>query len=115
IRLSSVPVSSVRTYQYIPYLSLTVDQAGLQALASDPQVASIQEDRPERIALDFATKTIGADVAWSQGYSGAGQTVAVLDTGIDHAHPMFAGKIVAEACFSAASPAVGAYSTCPNG
>lgn len=115
LRLSSVRVSSVQTYQYIPYLALTVDQAGLQTLASDPQVASIQEDRAERVALDVATKTIGADVAWSQGYRGAGQTVAVLDTGVDQDHPMFAGKIVAEACFSAASPAFGIYPICPNG
>lgn len=36
---------------------------------------------------------IGAPATWALGYSGAGITVAVGDSGIDTTHPAFAGKI----------------------
>lgn len=43
---------------------------------------------------------IEADAAWQAGYSGQGWYVAIFDTGVDTSHEMFAGKTIAEACFS---------------
>ena len=43
---------------------------------------------------------IRADEVHLAGDDGTGRTVAILDTGIDTSHPMFAGRIVEEACFS---------------
>lgn len=37
----------------------------------------------------------GAIAAWDAGRSGAGQTIAIVDTGIDTANPEFAGRILA--------------------
>ena len=37
---------------------------------------------------------IGGPAAWAAGYTGAGWTVAVLDTGIDKTHPFLAGKVI---------------------
>ncbi|MFV7930245.1 hypothetical protein ACNPMG_15260, partial [Enterococcus faecium] len=37
---------------------------------------------------------IGAPALWDIGHTGAGVRVAVLDNGIDVAHPIFAGKLV---------------------
>lgn len=62
----------------------------------------------ERIWLDAPVRTtdaesmpqIGADHAWEAGYTGAGVTVAVLDTGIDSTHPDLVGKVVLEGNFS---------------
>jgi subtilisin family serine protease len=45
---------------------------------------------------------------WAAGYTGGGQVVAVLDTGVDSAHPFLTGKVVEEACYSDDS-------NCPNG
>ncbi|MEV6244069.1 S8 family peptidase [Lentzea sp. NPDC051838] len=57
-------------------------------------------DRPVHIALDQTTKQIGAPTAWASGLNGTGVTVAVVDTGIDAAHPDVAGKITASENFS---------------
>lgn len=78
----------------------TVDQAGLNALEGDTDVASITGTpqisliRPERVAAAAATSghTWGIDflrvpMLWDQGLTGAGIRVAHLDTGVDGRHP----------------------------
>ncbi|SOF02265.1 Subtilase family protein [Streptomyces sp. OV198] len=53
--------------------------------------------------LDVSVPLIGAPAAWQHGYTGEGVKVAVLDTGIDSAHPDLAGKIEAAKNFSDAA------------
>ncbi|MEU8402057.1 S8 family serine peptidase [Nonomuraea sp. NPDC048892] len=87
----------------------------LAKLAEDPRVSSIHRDRtylPADVTPNLSL--IGADQAHAKSFTGAGQAVAVLDTGIDPDHPWFAGRIVAQACFSATEEA-GVESLCPNG
>ncbi|MER5645596.1 S8 family serine peptidase [Streptosporangium sp. NPDC002524] len=94
----------------------------LAKLAEDPRVLSIRRDRtysPTSLgALSSGTlatslQVIGADKAHAGGTKGQGQTIAIIDTGIDAAHPDFGGKVVEQACFSATDG--GAQSLCPNG
>lgn len=49
---------------------------------------------------DVSTPLIGAPQAWKAGYTGRGVRVAVLDTGIDAAHPDLTGKVVSAMNFS---------------
>jgi len=56
---------------------------------------------------------IGTDMARNLGWTGRGQTVAVLDTGVEASHSWLRGDVVWEACFS--TGAQGYTGGCPNG
>jgi len=112
-RLAGHAPRNIKRFRFHPFVAMTVDAAGLAALLADPDVVSISEDRRLYPQLNDTPTITRANKAWLAGYRGAGQTVAILDTGVDTAHPFFAGKIVAEACFSqAAGPGFTSY--CPN-
>ena len=106
---------TVRRFASIPYLALSVTAQQLKALEQMPEVTSIKKDRLVRPTLFSSVPFIGGTTAVSSGYSGAGQTVAVLDTGVDKTHPFLAGKVVAEACYSTIDASESAASVCPDG
>ncbi|SFR29849.1 Serine protease, subtilisin family [Lentzea waywayandensis] len=51
-------------------------------------------------SLDVSVPQVGAPTAWQAGYTGAGATVAVLDTGYDPKHPDLAGIVKGEKDFT---------------
>ena len=106
--------SAARRFAYIPYLALEIDETDLTTLASLPEVTEIRIDRLAAPTLSESSSIIEADLARMEGYRGAGWAVAVLDTGVDRAHPFLAGKVISEACYSTTVPG---YSTsvCPGG
>jgi subtilisin family serine protease len=71
-------------------------------------------DSPEKALLANTVTYINADDAWARGFTGQGTSIAILDDGIDRNHDMFAGKIVAEACYSTTARADD-VSLCPGG
>ena len=101
-------------FESIPFLVIEANIDDIDKLIEIPTVLSITEDVAEPPLLKDSTVRIGADNAWSNGFSGQNQTVAILDSGVDGTHPFLAGKIVSEACFSTTQ---GTTSTtlCPNG
>ena len=107
--------SKVIRFATIPYLVVDTDAAGLQSLLANPGVASVQEDIVVPVALNQSVPLIKADQAAARGYTGSGQTVAILDTGVDKTHPMLKGKVVSEACYSTTNSSDGAASLCPGG
>lgn len=89
-----------RSYSALPFVSLEVTADELDRLAGDPQVITLSEDRLNRPTLAQSGPLVGAPAAWSAGFTGKGQTVAIIDTGVDKTHPFLAGKVVSEACYS---------------
>ena len=84
-------------------------------LINDPEVLEVVEDAAYSPAVLDSMPLIGAaDDGSMAGYTGAGQTIAILDTGVDKDHPMLLGKVVSEACYSTSSTRYGVYSLCPD-
>ncbi|MCZ6583195.1 MAG: S8 family serine peptidase [Thaumarchaeota archaeon] len=109
--IESVPYS----FKYIPSIAMTIDVATLEFLQASPRVRSVTEDIAVFPALALSIPVIGADKAWDLGFSGQGQTVAVLDTGVESSHTMLSGKVVDEACYSTTSSPNSSTLLCPNG
>jgi subtilisin family serine protease len=106
--------ASVKSYDRLPILAVKVNASGLEALRQADDVLDIQEDKLNRQSLAESGAFIGAPAAWAAGHSGAGQIVAVLDTGVDKNHPMITGKVISEACYSTNSSVAAALSLCPG-
>jgi subtilisin len=99
---------TVRRFETLPYVALELSPGALKAAERSPNVTSIVEDVAVSPTLAESTPIIQAPQMWSSGYTGAGKTVAVLDTGVDSSHPFLSGKVVEEACYSSGAD-------CPNG
>jgi subtilisin len=104
-----------KQFKTIPYLVMEVNPAILSKIEENSQVADVAVDEIHPPTLSDSTVLIGADDVWEQGYTGSGQVVAVLDTGVDKTHPALRGKIVKEACYSTTSTSYEASTVCPNG
>jgi subtilisin len=114
-RLTELGVGIDRAYDHSAFVAVTITADQLDDLAAIPGVTGVVPNgRLERM-LDAATALVDAAPATVGGrtFTGDGRAVAVLDTGVDAAHPFFARpggghRIVAEACFAEAKD-------CPNG
>ena len=117
-------VRVIHEYDYIPFMALQVDRAAFEALQKNPNVIGIEEDVLMKPMLQQSVPLIGADDVWLEGVTGAGQVVAILDTGVDKNHPALEDefgepKVVSEACYSSNEPATSTtpetFSLCPEG
>lgn len=118
------------TFSYLPSVLVEVDEKALDRLAGLDWVTSIQEDElvplnqgamtpaQQRTTSNQSLLLVGADKVWDAGYTGKGQTVAIVDTGVLSNHVDFGGassRVVAEACFSSDFSNWGSEAICPNG
>ena len=98
-------------FALVPYLGLSVAPEDLDALAGLPGVRNVAADETVRPLLDQSLPVVGAAVPAPSfaglPVTGAGQAIAIIDTGIDASHPFFArpddptaSRVVAEACFA---------------
>ncbi len=104
-----------RTYDYVPFVAFEGSRSDILALGRNPNVKRIVIDALMRPTLLESTAIIDMPQVWALGHEGAGQTVAILDTGMQTSHPFFGGRVIAEACFSSNVPADLATTVCPNG
>jgi subtilisin family serine protease len=105
----------IRTqFQKFPLVAMDVDSATLKMLGATRGVVRVVEDTLDKPSLAETIPLIHADKVHARGGTGAHQTVVVIDTGVDRNHPFLAGRLVAEACYSAGNGAA-SQSLCPNG
>ena len=112
--ISGYDPSSVKRFSTIPYVTVTVNRIGLESLRASANVLGIEEEVYLKPSLLQSVSVVGAKAAWAEGRTGKGQVIAILDTGVEKNHPMLAGKIVSEACYSTNLPPF-IESVCPGG
>lgn len=112
MRLNDVDVWQMQT---MPVIIATVNADTLAQLQQDPAVASVHVSRLFRHATSESTSQIGARALHASGITGAGSSVAVLDTGVDGQHSALRGQVIREACFSTTNEAYGSTSVCAGG
>lgn len=99
---STRDAANLTRYENFPLLALTADATQLDVLLSSRTVAAIQRDMFRAPSLLQTTGIIGmtgANGAWAQGADGEGQTVAIIDSGVESNHPQLPLKIISEACY----------------
>ena len=103
-------ITIVDELEHLPFVVMDVKSTGLKMLMSHSQVSSIEADRKLKALLKTTVPDIvGVGNPWRQStYNGLGSWVAVLDSGVNTAHPMFTGKSIIQACFTTDR-------SCPNG
>jgi subtilisin len=112
-RYQSAALTNVKRFEYIPFLAFETDAATLDKIKDDPSVVSVEEDIIGRHALAESTLVVGANATWASGFTGSGQIVAILDSGVDRNHPFLNGKVISEACYSSTNAS--STSVCPGG
>ena len=113
-RLQFLRADYVEQFKSIPFLAFETDAASLVQLKNDSQIVSIEEDELAAPTLLESTGIIGAPQAWASGFSGAGQAIVIIDSGVDKTHSFLSGKVVSEACYSTNNGTT-ATSVCPGG
>jgi subtilisin family serine protease len=105
----------VRRFDAVPGLVLRVNQRALDALAAHPEVRRIDLDVGGGGSLASSVPLIGVDAVHGQGITGAGVTVAVLDSGLDTDHDDLGDDLVHQDCFLDEDGMINGVGDCPNG
>jgi hypothetical protein len=112
-RLSPGNFQLRRRYAAIPALAGFVSPRGLLELLDDPDVERVGIDRRVTVQLAEAVPLVNLDGLQTEGWTGQGIQVAIIDTGVDRSHVDLSDSVIAEQCFCRGAD--GPSGCCPNG
>ena len=102
-----------RRFQTVPALAGEVSSAGLQKILGLKGVVRVDLDEGGTGTLAQAVPLTRSSDVQAMGFTGAGVTVGILDSGLDRDHADLASSLAGEACFC--SKVAGPTGCCPNG
>ncbi len=84
-------------YSIFDGMAAEIPASRLEALANNPNIELIMSDKPVKAFLTESVPLINADDVWTNvkagvNITGKGQTVCVIDTGVDYNHPDLGGE-----------------------
>ncbi len=102
-RMAAAAVGTVTTQTFdklIPGSAMIATPNAIRVLAARPDVEMIWLDEEVHTLLDVSVPLIQTPAVWTEGFTGKGVIVGIVDTGIDHTHPDVAGRIKASKDFT---------------
>lgn len=86
VKLSKEDFKILHKYKTINALTGFINENAIKVLEKNPSVERIYLDRKAYASLSESVPLIEADDVWNLGYTGQGQAVCVIDTGVDYLH-----------------------------
>jgi serine protease AprX len=90
---------NVRRFIAMNMLAADLPPAAVRALSVNPLIAEISLVETHTMQLNVSVPVLGAPSFWQYSYTGAGQSVAVFDTGVRTDHPAFSGLNIVSRVF----------------
>jgi subtilisin family serine protease len=90
---------NIRRFAAINMLAADLPASAIATLSADPLIREISLVEKQRAELNVSVPALGATSFWTYGYTGAGQSVAVLDSGVRTNHPAFSGLSIMSRVF----------------
>ncbi len=92
-------IQEYNMFRQMGALSKDIGIMDMYSILSDPSVTAVQLDKPVKAFLAESASLINATGVWPIDFNGTtvtgkGQTVCVIDTGIDYIHPAIAGSFL---------------------
>ena len=87
--LLALGANSIQSYLMINVLKANIPSSSLTVLELDPSIAEIFPVSLHQAQLDISSQAFGANSFWNSGFTGTGQSVAIMDSGLKSNHPAF--------------------------
>jgi len=97
--LRSLGATQLGRYTIVNMVTAEVPVWAIQDLENSPDVAKVFLSKTRQAHLDTSVPALGAPTFWNAGFAGAGQIIALVDSGVRTNHPAFAGRTIINRIF----------------
>ncbi len=92
-KLKGLGAAVIFRYTLVTMLRADVPSAAIPALETDPEILEMNLVESASLQIYRSVPATGAPTFWAHGFQGAGQKVAVLDSGVKTNHPSLLGRV----------------------